>query len=75
MAPSRLPVVVRRYGGVAPLVIGHLAFDLTVLANWMATAAISRLLAGPLAVAAVAGTAQLWTPRRRGTADRPSAGG
>lgn len=43
MSPSHLPVVVRRHGGVAPLVIRHLAFDLTVLANWMAPAALSRL--------------------------------
>lgn len=75
MAPSHLPVVVRRHGGVAPLVIRHLAFDLTVLGDWMAPPAISRLWAGSLAVAAVAGTAQLWTPRRRGAADRLSAGG
>ncbi|MDX3067100.1 hypothetical protein PV518_33835 [Streptomyces sp. ND04-05B] len=56
----------RRYGGVAPLVIGHLVFDLTVLADWMAPASVSRLLAGGLAVAAVYGAAQLWTPRRGG---------
>ncbi|WNZ06236.1 hypothetical protein [Streptomyces sp. 11x1] len=56
----------RRYGGVVPLLVGHLLFDLTVLANWTAPASASRLLAGGLAVAAVCGAARLWTPRRGG---------
>ncbi|MFF9778446.1 hypothetical protein ACF1HJ_32950 [Streptomyces sp. NPDC013978] len=65
----------RRYEGVAHLVIGHLAFDATVLANWLAPAALSRLLAGTLAVAPVLGASQLATPRRTGAADRPTEGG
>ncbi|KFG09911.1 hypothetical protein IQ61_05855 [Streptomyces scabiei] len=56
----------QRYGGVLPLMIGHFAFNVTVLAKWAAPAPYPHLINGVLVFAAVSGAAQLRTPGRRG---------
>ncbi|WNZ14954.1 hypothetical protein [Streptomyces sp. 11x1] len=51
----------RRFGGVVPLVIGHLVLNLLVLVNWAAPASLSKLLSAIVAAASVYGASRLWS--------------